>query len=58
VFDDKLVEILRKYGFLGPLIAGAATASMPDEARKLAEPPLVYPSQGAFGTSFGGRMVT
>jgi hypothetical protein len=30
VFDPSTIEILRKYGFLGPLIAGAATASMPD----------------------------
>jgi hypothetical protein len=33
MFDPATIEILRKYGFLGPLIAGAATASMPDEAK-------------------------
>lgn len=29
VFDDKLVEILRKYGLLGPVAGGAAASALP-----------------------------
>ncbi|MFL5063474.1 MAG: hypothetical protein ACJ8FU_08660 [Xanthobacteraceae bacterium] len=29
MFDDKLIEILRKYGLLGPLAGGTAAAAMP-----------------------------
>jgi hypothetical protein len=32
VFDDRIVEILRKYGLLGPVAGGAAAAAMPDNA--------------------------
>ena len=37
VFDDKLIEILRKYGILPPLAAGAAAGGW--VARSGSEPP-------------------
>lgn len=33
VFDDALIEILRKYGLMPPAVAGAAAASAPDQAQ-------------------------
>jgi hypothetical protein len=32
VFDDKLVEILRKYGLLGPVAGGAAASALPSQS--------------------------